>query len=423
VRAAQSEAADPAQPTHLKRFKFCSQEYYDQLPLCPELNKNGVPWPDKNKQPKIPHQEANLSGESERQAEATHGDPSSEPDELGFIYSGMSDEEAKQLIDQWVLRCEAALAESEELPGLIQPELEKVDDFWFPDTVLEWKAEPEYNPYTTDMVCLSVDDDDSQKIVDVVNETKGVQSWFQIRVQQMREAQHEDMKVRALIGLLKGEELDPKEFGYRTLSCARSYFGIFKGTWFMTNSGVLGRRRTKQEAEKHGHTDLIILPVRYQQMAMYMAHDGVAHRGEDKTLHVIRRKFDWCGLKADINDWVASCPTCQHMRPQSIARYPLKSIESGFPNQLIQIDHLSLCTSQRGNTGVLVVVDHFSKYAEAYPVDSYTSEETIRQLTSNWFARWGTPVALQSDNGPAFRAMSMEKFLAAGKVFGCKQGF
>ena len=60
---------------------------------------------------------------------------------------------------------------------------------------------------------------------------------------------------------------------------------------------------------------------------------------------------------------------------------------------------------------MLVVVDHFTKNAEAYAVPDYTEERVVELLMRNWFARWGCPVAVQSDNGPAFSGEMYKLFL------------
>ena len=57
------------------------------------------------------------------------------------------------------------------------------------------------------------------------------------------------------------------------------------------------------------------------------------------------------------------------------------------------------------NTGynqVLVMIDHFTKYAEAAPCMTASAEETCDHLIKVWIARHGYPITFQSDNGKAF---------------------
>ena len=51
---------------------------------------------------------------------------------------------------------------------------------------------------------------------------------------------------------------------------------------------------------------------------------------------------------------------------------------------------------------VLVMIDHFTKYAEAVPCITASAAETCDHLVNTWIARHGCPMTFQSDNGTAF---------------------
>ena len=55
-----------------------------------------------------------------------------------------------------------------------------------------------------------------------------------------------------------------------------------------------------------------------------------------------------------------------------------------------------------GYNQVLVMIDHFTKYAEAAPCMTASAEETCNHLIYVWIARHGCPITFQSDNGKAF---------------------
>ena len=56
-----------------------------------------------------------------------------------------------------------------------------------------------------------------------------------------------------------------------------------------------------------------------------------------------------------------------------------------------------------GYNQVLVMIDHFTKYAEAVPCINASAEETCDHLINTWIARHGCPMTFQSDNGIARR--------------------
>ena len=55
-----------------------------------------------------------------------------------------------------------------------------------------------------------------------------------------------------------------------------------------------------------------------------------------------------------------------------------------------------------GYNQVLVMIDHFTRYAEAAPCMTASAEETCDHLINVWIARHGCPITFQSDNGKAF---------------------
>ena len=104
-------------------------------------------------------------------------------------------------------------------------------------------------------------------------------------------------------------------------------------------------------------------------------------------------------------------------KPGNVGFY-LKNIQSGYFNELVQYDHLKICPWDSNNTGILVNIDHFSKFAEDVPCghDDYDAQTTSRFLLQNWFARHGTRTRMQSDNAPNLTAVVSNEFLKASQV-------
>ena len=71
-------------------------------------------------------------------------------------------------------------------------------------------------------------------------------------------------------------------------------------------------------------------------------------------------------------------------------------------NEVVQIDHQKKCKPDSGYNQVLVMIDHFKKYAEAVPCITPSAEETCDHLINTWIARHGCTMTFQSDNGTAF---------------------
>ena len=71
-------------------------------------------------------------------------------------------------------------------------------------------------------------------------------------------------------------------------------------------------------------------------------------------------------------------------------------------NEVVQIYHQKICMTDKSYYQVLVMIDHFIKYAEAVPCIIASAEETCEHLITPWISRHVCPMTFQSDNGTPF---------------------
>ena len=96
-------------------------------------------------------------------------------------------------------------------------------------------------------------------------------------------------------------------------------------------------------------------------------------------------------MKKACEKWVTACLSCQQVKDSRKLRFPLQSIESSEFKEVVQIDHQKICMTDSGYNQVLVMIDHFTKYAEdVRSPNQYVDSE-------KWF-----PMTFRSDNGTAF---------------------
>ena len=120
-----------------------------------------------------------------------------------------------------------------------------------------------------------------------------------------------------------------------------------------------------------------------------------------------------------MGEYVSQCLTCQQVRDKpGDVRFHLKNIQSGYSIALVQYDHMKFCPTDDGNTRILVIFDHFSKFAEAIPCshNEYDAITTSRLLLQKGFARHGTPTRMQSDNASNLTVEVSNEFMKASQV-------
>ena len=77
-------------------------------------------------------------------------------------------------------------------------------------------------------------------------------------------------------------------------------------------------------------------------------------------------------------------------------------MESSEFNKVVQTNHQNFCMTDSGYNQILVIIDQFTKLAEAVPCQTTSAEETCDDLTTHWISRYSCPMTFQSDNGKAF---------------------
>ncbi|KAH9294426.1 hypothetical protein KI387_040371, partial [Taxus chinensis] len=111
------------------------------------------------------------------------------------------------------------------------------------------------------------------------------------------------------------------------------------------------------------------------------------HYSSMVTAHkILRGGYYWPSLFRDASKWVDKCEACQTFvgRPK-LTSLPLKLVVIEEPFQQWGFDFIGTLnpTSSAGHTHVLTATDYFTKWVEAIPVKSTTSEVVCSFIKEN----------------------------------------
>ena len=155
------------------------------------------------------------------------------------------------------------------------------------------------------------------------------------------------------------------------------------------------------------------MPAQNQEKILSNAHDSVwsGHLGMEKTIERVRTRFYWPAWEQSVRAYVASCERCQVLKGQRVNNItPLGRVEPKHPFDIITTDIMGPMTKTRkGNTSVLVIVDHFSKYMELFALPTATAEEVTKKLMQ-FMSRHGIPNQILSDQGKNYMSVLLEQF-------------
>jgi hypothetical protein len=113
-----------------------------------------------------------------------------------------------------------------------------------------------------------------------------------------------------------------------------------------------------------------------RKMICGVEHDSkvVSHKGQDKTIKILKRNFFWPGMDKYIEDLVCSCESCQCRKPPRHVCYGLLApLELAYVLwQSISMDFIVDLVKSNGYTEIWVIMDCFTMIAYLIPLKDDT---------------------------------------------------
>ncbi len=138
------------------------------------------------------------------------------------------------------------------------------------------------------------------------------------------------------------------------------------------------------------------------------------HFSDDKTLQIIRKRYNWDGIVKDIEEKRLSCDYCLRNRNTTReTRPPLTQIIPKKPNEILGLDYLPniiLKNGERKNLGI--VVDYFTDTVYLFVMETLTAVEFLEKLEKKVFdlPGVGIPNYLVGDNCKQFLSEAMKLY-------------
>ena len=271
---------------------------------------------------------------------------------------------------------------------------------------IKWSEAVELNSQTVHAVCEGVQAPHG-KVETLCHGAQVVDALFQDNAQpgmtslEWCHAQAKDPIINKLIGEIKQRTIGKLKIKMEMPSELKALIRYRK--LLLLKQGVLYKKSQVNTRTKH----LLVVPQTYRQRAIEGCHDQVSHLGQDRVLYLLRDWFYWHEMLVDVVSYINSCPRCLHMKSQP-DKAPLLNIEASQPLELIHLDYLKIELSKGNIENVLVITDHFTRYAQAFHSKTQTALATAKLLWNNFILHYGFPSKIITDQGRNFESKIIE---------------
>ena len=129
-------------------------------------------------------------------------------------------------------------------------------------------------------------------------------------------------------------------------------------------------------------------------------------------------------MAEDCRAMVRGCPRCQAFKGE-VPRAPLCLIRAYAPLELVHLDYTSIESMMELNKppmvkNVLVMTDHFTKYALAVVMKEQMAKMVVKVFYECFIAVFGVPAKLLSDRGANFTSALVEELCSAFGIQKCR---
>lgn len=152
------------------------------------------------------------------------------------------------------------------------------------------------------------------------------------------------------------------------------------------------------------YQDRVIVPQQMHSEILKLLHAN--HSGTVKMKQLARRTVYWYGINKDIENLVSKCDACNGMAANMKPKATFQWTPTLRPFSRIHVDFFYF-----QHETFLLIVDSFSKWLEVEKMNKGTDAGRVLKVLVEFFARYGLPDVLVSDNGPPFNSINFVQFL------------
>ena len=227
-----------------------------------------------------------------------------------------------------------------------------------------------------------LEDDENDIITDIPD--NAIETW------DLKSEQEEDSMIKPVRDFMEGKS------NTEPLSTESKLLLREKNRLYIDENGVLRR--------KYKGLNQVILPLKRRDDIYRLLHCEMGHMGANRVSQLAKLRVFWPHMDKEIQEFAQKkcwCLTQRITRQQAVA--PMIPILASRPMEIVGYDYLHLEKSTSGQEYILVIVDHFTRYAQAYATSTKRASAAAKVLYNDFFLRFGFPSRVLTDQGREFQ--------------------
>jgi transposase InsO family protein len=165
---------------------------------------------------------------------------------------------------------------------------------------------------------------------------------------------------------------------------------------------------------------LLIVPSILRRRVVQQWHEQ-GHIGVSATASLLRERYYWPGMEADVQEHVSSCLVCNRRKQwQERPQPPQRTLSALQPMECWAMDFVGpLPVTTRGNKYILTMIDSFTRWTEAIALPDQSASGVAQAIVSQIVSIHGVPHKILTDQGRNFESNlvnEVTKLLGINKV-------
>ena len=213
-----------------------------------------------------------------------------------------------------------------------------------------------------------------------------------LSMKEVKAAQHADQDLRCIMKFVQNGTFPSKDIRSSASKPLKNLMDNLKK--LKMRNGVLFR--------ESGGSKQLVLPEVYRSLVLRELHDNMGHVRMNKMLPLLRSRFYWPFMQLEAEEYVSNCRCVVEQKPNQKVFAPMEPVLTTSPFELVSLDFLQLEQSSGGYDHILVLVDHFTRYAVCYATKNKEGKTAAKCLFDDFVLKFGFPNKILHDQGGEF---------------------